>query len=214
MIEFYPNTGKKYEVLVQTIDKKPFIVRFSEAKGQIFLFTSAFSWNTLERNDFFVPLIHRIVMLSGSRFFDKLYIRFDEDEQVAIRNQSPEIIRLRSMQDSSEIIPEQYQQGNEKILKFGKNTIAPGIYAMLQKDKNIGYLAFNTSAKESEMQFFDINKLQELFSSYGNVSVVQGTSVEISDYVSSQVSGTSLVYWFLLLALLMLLLEMAVAKFV
>ena len=105
-------------------------------------------------------------------------------------------------------IPEQIKKGKKTIINTGRETILPGIY---QLEKS-GKFAFNYDRKESQMEFMSLEKIK----SYENDNlkvITPSAQANLASVVQEGDTGLSLWKYFLLTALLFLLLEILLIRF-
>ncbi len=209
-----PNPQIPYEVLVQTYENFPFALHYPQKAGHIFILASSLesSWNSLQKNDFFIPFFHRMLILSSRPVPSFFYLKGGKNSpSFSVKTEEKLPVRLKLSADSTEIIPEQYQEGNFRKILLKNISLQPGIYEVLQGNKLLRFLAVNSAPEESEMQFATLEELEKAFP---QVEVLQESPQTVASYVQTEVLGVSLARLFLLLVLLLLLAEMLVVKFV
>lgn len=113
-----------------------------------------------------------------------------------------QIIKLS--QNGYEVIPEQKSYTNKTTLSFGSVPTKDGLYSIIEKDRILKNISFNYPRSESELRFMDMDNLSSTSSADSINSLFQ--SLEKENRI------TELWKWFIILALLFLLVEVLIQK--
>lgn len=140
---------------------------------------------------------------------------------------SNDLIPLRNASDSKERIYEVSGQGNSKwipeiVSSDGQQKMNVGFLSMagsfaVQQQNNdsvLAYFALNYNRNESVMKFYDKDNLLNVFSDAGNVFILNSEINTIAKTIEQTDSGKQLWRMFLVLALLFLLIEILLLRFI
>lgn len=205
------------ELIMALEDNSPLLVAYSVENGKVILSSVALSddWGNAHRHAlFFVPL-HNIGIMNAAQ--QKLYniIGVDQMQRVTLpSDRSDEAIVLRARKGNEEFIPEQRRLGNETALFFHNQAHSSDWYDLLRGDQPLGTLAFNLSRRESDLSCYDESELKKMAGELGDhFSVTSADTKNIAKSVSDRLNGRALWPWFLILALLCFLAEIALLRF-
>jgi len=151
-----------------------------------------------------VPLLYSLPFNQQRR--EKLYYILGKENQIYLKAHpnKDEIIQLQSGKET--YIPLQEIQGNKVLLTAGKNMPPQaGIYQVILHHKKLSSLAFNYDRIENTLQFIDIPKSENIF----QIDRLQKYTADQKNKFKEK----NVWKWFIILALLFLLLEMLVIKF-
>ena len=140
---------------------------------------------------------------------------------------SNDLIPLRKASDSKERIFEVSDQQNNKWIpeivssdgqqKMNVSFLSlAGLFALKQKNNDgvLAHFALNFNRNESVMKFYDKDTLLKIFRDAGNVSILNGETNTIANTINQTDSGKQLWRMFLALALLFLLIEILLLRFI
>ena len=228
------------EALLAYETGEPYLLSLSNAQirsgGQVYLFTTPLrqGYTTLYRHAIFVPIMYRLASLSKS-LNKKLYYSVDEttitvetnefeDTTVAENSATgglnqPSIYEL--VQDEQKIIPVQRQVGQRLLMEIPQNLLQPGFYNLSVANENgaeaapsLQTLSFNIDKKESLIDQYEISELETLFENNDHIKIFEATDVDsFVEEMTAQQASLSLWKYALLLALLFLLAEVLLIRF-
>jgi hypothetical protein len=140
---------------------------------------------------------------------------------------SNDLIPLRNASDSKERIFEVSDQQNNKWIpeivssdgqqKMNVSFLSlAGLFALKQKNNDavLAHFALNFNRNESVMKFYDKDTLLKIFRDAGNVSILNTETNTIANTINQTDSGKQLWRVFLALALLFLLIEILLLRFI
>ena len=191
-----------------------FLSSFSTS-GTVFLMASPLDddFTNFHKHALFVPVMYRIAVQSKSQS-DYLYHSIDQ-EVITLKLDSldrNDIFKLRK--GEMEIIPEQRIVGQDLIFEIPQNTLSPGFYDLVLDNTRKGIISVNADKKESILENYTIEELENLFSRYPNVKVKGVENVNsLSKSIKEEQFGISLWKYCLFLALIFLLTEILLIKF-
>ncbi|WP_422079899.1 BatA domain-containing protein [Ulvibacterium sp.] len=182
-------------------DNSPFLLG---SNGTFFFTASISSENSNFKNSpLIVPTLYN--MGSNSLKLPKLYMRMDGQIQVDIPTalQKDEILKVAK--SDYEFIPLQRSSANKVSLTFQENPKTDGIYRIHKTGETIKNISFNYSRAESELNYLDLN----VFSDSSDTPSISS----FFDAMEKDNSVRELWKWFVILALLFLLVEILIQKY-
>lgn len=202
----YPKVSEYYSVktgtpqLLTYDNGDPFLIGL---KG-FYFFTAPLSKETsnFKNSPLIVPTLY--TMGINSLKMADLYELMGQDKTVdlPISIGKDQIIKLS--QNGYEVIPEQKSFTNKTTLNFGSVPNRDGLFNINEKDRTLRNISFNYPREESELRFMDMDNLSSTSTSDSINSVFD--SLEKEDHI------TELWKWFIILALLFLLVEVLIQK--
>ncbi len=237
------NHNLRGEALLAYETGEPYLLSLSNAQmrsagGQVYLFTTPLrqGYTNLYRHAIFVPIMYRLASLSKS-LSKKLYHSVEEttiavetdniDENEALPQASgngglnqPLIYEL--VREDQNIIPVQRQVGSRLLMDVPQNLLQPGFYNLKVANENgeeaetpsLQILSFNIDKKESLIDQYEISELQTIFDNYEHIKIYEATDVDgFVKEITAQKTSLSLWKYALLLALLFLLTEILLIRF-
>lgn len=194
----------------------PYLSAFSNP-GNLYIFGSPLSdeYTMLHRHAIFLPLMYRIAALS-KQVNENLYYSLNETSVAlnmdSLRNNV--IYKLRADAGDQEIIPSQMISGKKLILELPKYILNSGFYSLTLDDGAVKELAFNQDKKESILTQYSPEELQEAFSLNENVHIFEAEQADdFERNLKSNFQGTPLWRYLLVMAMLFLLTEILLIRF-
>lgn len=191
-------------------DGKPFL---SRVKNTFLLgapLTEKFS--DFQRHALFVPVMYRIAA-SSHRVSQKPYYSLSESTvTLQVDSLGGEVpIRLAGRQ---EVVPAQRRNGDRVIMEIPKFSIDPGFYyAMIHLD-TLGLVAFDLDKRESLLEQWTGEEVKTMMGGGANISLFGAASSDaFSNEIKERYLGTPLWKYALVLALLFLLAEVLLIRF-
>jgi len=218
-LQFENNTRSAETRLLwfQNNDKALSTVNYENGKVWVFGFPLEKKNEAFARDILFVPTIYNIVLNS---------LPSQQMSYVVGRNTFYEIQGSRNINLNSSIEIENLKTGDKFIpsknisnrgtqIEFSDQIFDDGHYLIQNKDTIITALAFNYDRKESDLRYFEQNELQDKIESaqLKNAQVVQNAERNFSEIFDEIQKGKQLWKWFILLALLFILTEVALIRF-
>jgi hypothetical protein len=190
----------------------PFLIEARGKKSRTMIFTSAVDpeWSDLYLRGIFVPLIYRCVVYLANNIEKQAKDNFINDELFAdligVKNYENFYIQTPD-KNKIKIIP-QFVQGSLKVAF--KGTRSAGIYSLYQEKELVHQWAVNTDPEESNISAIDIKRFKEIVGdckiiSYDKSSTLK-TEIETTRY------GTEFWKFFIVVVLILLILEMILAR--
>ncbi len=188
---------------------------FRENMNRLYLMASPLK---LEYTDFtthalFVPVMYRMAMLSKKEFKNLYYSISDPVISLKIDSLDPEeLIRLK--REDVEIIPGQRITGNEVFLELPKHELKPGIYELTHGQNSYGYVAFNQDESESRLAQYSPEELKQLTDENSFITLFNTEGINNFDKeIKTRYMGLNLWRYTLILALIFLLAEILIIRF-
>ena len=203
------------EQLLRFRNGESFLSKYIIDKGRFYVCASALDFehsDLFQNGEIFVPMLYRMALSSNKDQKLAYFIGIDESisvEQVA--NASELIYKIGG--SSIEFIPEQRNYGSAVLLKTNNQIQRSGHYYVFQDAQKVNSkLSFNYDRKESNMDFYSFNELNENFNS-DYINVIEGAkSQQFLENFNSNRIGTALWKLFLILSLIFLAAETAVLR--
>ncbi|MEM6632672.1 MAG: BatA domain-containing protein [Bacteroidota bacterium] len=197
-------------------DGTPLLVETKFEKGLLYTF-SFFPddrWTDLHVKSLFPPLIFRITQIMNQTQQVQSASLIGSSETKFIRTPIQDLIKLVDS-EGLELIPEQYNQSGGLLLSFDKLSLKPGNYKLKQGDELIEEISFNISDDESHLAFATRGELQTQFQESGlsYIRLFAPSPSEIARTIQTEREGLPLWKYCLLLAVLFLVAEIAIIKF-
>ncbi|MCB2411171.1 BatA domain-containing protein [Hymenobacter lucidus] len=198
-----------------------FLAGFTSGKGKVYLFAAPFqpSYSDFTQHALFVPVMYRLAMLS-----------YQTEQRVAYRlNQSTIALNLvlpagRSQRDepvvslrkdSLTVVPAQRWEAGTLRLTIPATVQEAGFYQVVYNNRVLTTLALNIDKDESELSYYSAAELRQLIGpNRPNIQVYEsGTDRSVAAHYKAQRVGTPLWRYCLLLALVFLLTEVLLLRF-
>lgn len=192
-------------------------------------------FTSLYRHAIFVPIMYRLASMSKS-LNNKLYYYADEstimlettnfaqDQGVqAVATEDNQRYLYKLQREQQEIIPLQRMAGGRLFMEIPQNMVEPGFYSLIPMEESASdtsdsvslfSLAFNVEKQESLIEQYSVEDLQNAFENRDNIKIYEAEDVDaFSELVREQQTSISLWKYSLLLALLFLLTEILLIRF-
>ncbi len=202
--------GNDRSALLKFKDGRPFL---SKTKNTFLLAAPLdASFSDFQNHGLFVPVMYRIAA-SSHRVSQKPYYALSESTVIlqtdSLTGEAP--VRLVGKQ---EVVPAQRKNGDHVVLEIPRFSIDPGFYyAMVQQD-TVGLVAFDLDKHESLLEQWTGDEIKSQLGGGKNISVFEsGSGDSFSNEIKERYLGTALWKYALVLALLFLLAEVLLIRF-
>ena len=108
--------------------------------------------------------------------------------------------------ESTELIPQQRTLSNKVVVSTSDVPSVAGIYSVIANDQPIENVSYNYSRNESNMNYYDLEN-------QGNVNVLRSVP-EVINSIKSVTKVNDLWKWFAIFALIFLIIEMLILKYI
>jgi hypothetical protein len=218
-LKFSENVRSEEATLLwfQNGDKALSVLPFGNGKVWIFSFPLNNSNEAFTRDILFVPSIYNIVLNSLP------------DQQLShtiAREQSFLLPRMINTNRESTIEIEHRESGSSFIpavtvlergtrLNYEGTVTQAGHYLVKQGNETLTSLSFNYNRKESDLRYFTTDELKTQISSsnLNNISIIENISGSFTEVIQELQKGKQLWKWCIILALIFILTEAAIARF-
>ncbi len=205
--------GNDRSAILQFKNDQPFLSMFNQG-GKIYLLASSLdpSQTDFANHALFVPVMYRLAA-SGKKNETKPYYSVNENyinlHVDSLRGEDP----LRWI-GAEEIIPPQRKVNDNLIFDIPKFSISKGFYKVTAGRDTVSLLAFNLNKAESRMDQYTGEEIKTMLGSGENISIFEVTSAEaFSNEIKERYLGKPLWKYALLMALLFLLMEVLLIRF-
>lgn len=186
----------------------------SMGQGMIYLFSSPIntSHSNFDRHALFVPVMYKIAFTSFKKYPHLAYSFDQKLIEVSINNEEKNSVFTLEKGDFK-VIPQQKIANDALLFELHEQGLKSGFYQLKAKNTN-KLLAFNSGHLESLMDFYSKEELKTQFAGQKNVQVIEAE--DFDDFKSTfknQYIGTPLWKYCLILALLFLLSEILLLRF-
>lgn len=171
----------------------------------IYLFTASIANqnSNFKQSPLIVPTFYKMGVNSLKRV--GLYHTMGGQLRIDIAQKIAKDHILKVSKDSREFIPQQRAHANKVSLTFNENPFEDGIYDILESDNILKKLSFNYPRDESDLKFLDFNNIP--------AESKQSTIAALFQDLEKDSSVTELWKWFVILAVLFILIEVLIIKY-
>lgn len=204
------NPNPQTQSLISLSDGSPYLLLRTMRKGAAIFLSSALNtnWSQLPIKGFVIPLTYRLIYYIGTRkVLDRQAIRCGESFQQVFSDLEPPYDFKLISADGGEIKLTPEFKGADVLLKV-EDLEQPGNYRLLHNDQTLMVLSVNPWQEESRMEFLTEKDLDDL---YPDMYVIKDQK-QAEEIISQSRFGRELWKHFLLLAILLLFIEMIVAR--
>ena len=205
-------------VLMNLDNGDPMLMETPVGKGRVYDFATTLDaqWSNLADNSLFVPLMLKMALLGGG--VDRLSYTLGVDKTLVFNDlelEGDESLEFSNEDGSFVMMPAHEVRNNRMIVFLHDDLPDAGFYALAMRDSVYHVMAWNDSRTESEMDFADKEAVATMFKEAGfeATTVIDADDFANHDLVQAMARQSSIWKWFVLLALLALLGEVAVLRF-
>lgn len=205
------STGKQ---IISLIDGSSFLNEITIGKGKAFVFNSppVLAWNDFPVKSIFAPLMNNSVAYLSTQNREQNSFIAGEDAIVNLKNSGASQIKVVKPDKTEEFIKLDHNV-NRDYLTY-QNTKTAGSYKFYSSENLIENISINTDPTESITEYSDKSEFDDYLKSInfsGN-----HTSIEKDENISQKIMqarfGSELWRYFLLIAIMLALVEMTIAK--
>ncbi|MBN1339486.1 MAG: BatA and WFA domain-containing protein [Bacteroidales bacterium] len=211
-------TQSVFDVLLEVQGGSPFLTWQKVQKGQVYLFASPFDikYTDFPKHAIFVPVLYQIA-LSGVPS-DRLYYTIGKNESIETERISltgDEPVSVRNEAGDFEVIPEMKRSLTGHLLDFHSQVKEAGNYYIYDSGRPVKGISFNYNRSESVMDYFSPDELKEVVNQGQNAGfyVIDSAKKPVEQTISEFSKGILLWKWFVVSALVFLLLEGMILRF-
>lgn len=194
-------------------DGSPFLIKSVKGEGLLFVCASPLNneYNNLVSNaEVFVPMIYKMALAKNNA--SKLAYFIGKDKLIEVENKKETGETVYKLKGQTEFIPAQLSLGKKVILDVKNQIINDGFYDLILDKEPLEKLAFNYNRNESNLDLFNKEELSDLVKSDA-VNILDFDGQEgINEFIGEKDQGIVLWKWFLIAALLFLLMEILLIR--
>lgn len=207
------STSGKGESIIPLLDGSSFLSEYKFKDGRVFLFNVApvLSWSDFPLKSIFAPIVNRSVhYLTSNRSSAKRYLAGEDIEVDGSRFRLPQVKVIRP--DKSEEFINLNTNMKSNFWKY-KNSDLIGVYKFYSEDKLIDAAAVNVNLEESNLKQISSDDFESLIKQNGFTGVMLNmNNKNYKEEITQARYGSELWKLFLIIALILALIEMYVAK--
>ena len=188
---------------------------FLSRNEQLYLLSSPLEeeFTNFHQHALFVPVMYKIAF-NSQQVSNNLYHTTDENF-IRLKLEEPEGDEVYKLQnEEQEIIPNQRVGDRMLQIELPSYLVEPGFYQLLKENEVVYQLAFNHQQQESQLDQLSVEELEEEVEGIPQMEVISDIGMDnIGASVEEKFKGEALWKWTLLLALLALLAEVLLIRF-
>jgi hypothetical protein len=213
----YSGVGVGAQQLLSLANSDTYLQQIKRNKGIVYVFTAPHSkpYTTVDNHALFLPLLYQMAFSATSNA--SLYATIGNLSTVTIDTIAAGENNLHlQLNNGTDIIPEQQKLQNGTQLILNNELLQQGLYNVMLNNKKIIPLALNNITSESILTYYTTEQLTSTLQTNNpnaNINVLNETSANISNAIHAATTGRKLWLYFIIAALVFLLLEIAVIKF-
>ncbi len=209
--------GSRGAVILKYKNSEVFLSNNKLGKGMVYLAATSLEEGitNLHRHSVFVPLMYKVAfnsIVSTERLsfsFQEPTLTIDLGDQ---KQQPNSVYTLESKEFN--MIPSQWTSGGKLVLDLPSEQMKAGFYELKLNGKNIKTIALNYGKQESKMMCYNVDELKKMTEKNKNIKVYNPeTSDQFADAFRQDNIGTPLWKYFLVGALLFLMVEILLIRF-
>lgn len=204
--------------LIHLANGEPLLTLRQEGRGFVFDMATALdaSWSSLADNALFVPILLKMALLGGG--VGRISYTIGEDKMLIFNDldiNGNVGLRIRDHAGVFDAVPSYEMRNNRLCVYLGGDLQEAGFYNLLVNDSLRHLMAWNDSRLESDMEFCTQEQVGQAFREAGMEvgAVLEASDFSHQDLVQVLAHKSTWWRWFVLLALLALLGEVAVLRF-
>ncbi|MCA6075317.1 BatA domain-containing protein [Fulvivirga sedimenti] len=201
------------EKILSFPDGKPFL-SVRRGTGDIYLMSTPLSeaYGNFSRHALFVPVMYKVAV-SGKSERNELY-RYINRSSFSLKQDSTATNSLyKLIREDEEIIPQQRVDGNRIYFEVPRFTLSTGFYELYRDETFLGLVAFNTDPEESDIRQMNREEVVQAFQGKLVDVLSVDSQSDFAGVISEKFIGKTLWKEALMLALLFLLLEVLLIRF-
>jgi hypothetical protein len=217
-IKFSPSPGAREVSIMKLQNGEPFFSEFDAGKGKIYQCAVPLSEeaSNFQQHALFIPTLYKIALYSVVS--SPLYYVLGNNETIELKGAQPgtdQTLKLKSEDGRFEVIPQHLvSDGVLKVIP-GEQLKEAGNYLLTLGDSILARVSFNYNRTESGGSFPEQAEVEKALDQAGfsGAAVLDGNQKEIKQTVLQLDEGKPLWKWFVILALLFLLCEILLLRF-
>ncbi len=215
--KFPVNSG--VETLVSLLSGNDFLSKKKIGSGQLYILSTQMDpdFSNFASHLLFAPIMHGIA--SKGSTIQKLYYTLGKDNNISIdinnfvNSETP--FSLFSPLTQHSIIPGQKQKNGKIDIDLSNIILQNGYYNLMIHDSIVAMYAFNYNRDESEMNYFNIDQLNDLCRKSGlkYFSVLDNSNPKYTEVINALQKESDFWKLFIIFALFVILMEILILRF-
>jgi len=209
--------GGNDDVILSTASGNRFFVKNKAGKGNIYQLCVPLqeSFSNFAKNILFVPVVIKAALQSIKS--GELYYTISKQnfaELSVINNDEDRVLKIRSLDDKTEFIPEQKTVNSSTFLYFNNQVKTAGAYKVVQNNLQVGQMAFNYSRTESDPETIKPEAISTKIDEMGlkHLGLLKANKDLIKKQITELDQGIRLWKLFIILALLFIACEILLVR--
>tara|TARA_R110002049_G_scaffold101379_3_gene245942 strand:- start:429 stop:2354 length:1926 start_codon:yes stop_codon:yes gene_type:complete len=204
----YPKVNSYYNIISNTSSAilkyengKPFLFQNNNA----FVFTAALNTDnsSFKNSPLIVPTLYNIGKYSLN--IPELYYTIGKNNMFSVRTELLQDDILSLTNGDINIIPEQRYFNNKMVIKTSETPAVADTYSIKNKNTTIKNVSYNYNRNESDLVYKNLSNLKD---------ITQSNSIaDVFDAIKSDTKVNALWKWFVIFALMLLIIEMGILKY-
>lgn len=206
------------ETLISMANGDDYLTLSSYGSGNVFLFSAPLrsEYTDFVQQALFVPTLYNMALYS--RPLGPIYHILNSTNPIPLMGRytvGDGLTKMRALDTTQELIPDLRVVANRTFLVPHNDLLNAGAYGLYREGHLMEGLSFNYSRAESQMEFFAKGEIADAIKDYqlGNNEVLRHADKPLDEMIRRQHEGTPLWRWCVMLALLMLLAEILLIRF-
>jgi hypothetical protein len=203
------------ERLMTFRDGSAFLSKYRIDDGQLFVCASPIditSSDLVLNAEVFVPMLYKMAISRVKQkplaytIANRIFV-----ETANLPKSSEAVFKIKGDQ---EFIPTQIPQGQKLSLQINNNIRKAGFYDLMLAQDVVDQFAFNYDRKESDLAVYQVEELEKLNKNNNKIKIIgEAKQADLASTVTEKDKGISLWKWFLIGALIFLLIEALLIRF-
>ena len=198
-----PRTG-----ILSFENNEHFITEYKVNKGKVYMSSVGLdkSFSNFTSHSLFVPILYNLALYAGGK---QKIANLTSDNFISGFNNLNNQNTYRISKENFEFIPE---YSNNRLWIYDQ-VKEDGHYFLKQENITHAHLAFNHDRKESQIKKYSVEKLKQITNGMPNIKVVDSTNKDLTSFISSTKNGQQLWLYFIISAILFLIIETLLIRF-
>jgi len=206
--------------LIKFDNGNSFLRKYHFQQSVIYLFTAPFTngASNISSHALFVPIMYNVAMQSKQQ--SNLYYTLGQENSISLmtttNDDNDAVYYVKAVEGNFQFIPAINRRGANPSIIIDANAITDaGNYSILKSGREIQSAAFNYSRIESDLHSYHTNELKQIVKNMGvnNINILSSENAPITTVVKDLHSGVQLWKLFLSLAVLLLIIELFLLRF-
>lgn len=214
---YYPlqkQSSTRGRAIITLNNGDPLLWQTNTGKGVIYFLATPLNltYTNLPQHSLFVPVMLNMAM--GASKSQSLYYTIHQDNFIQLPvNVNPQSKLMSIKNNQQELVTEITQRNNQKLLQAEAINFS-GWYDIKEKSgtQQLAVASFNSNRNESGMKFLSESEITSQTTALKHININSNDAGVLGAQISEELSGKTLWRWFILLALLFVLTEIALLK--